>query len=689
MPTSLPGECDLDALLRWACAELRSRLESGAPGGAEALLEAHPSLASDPTRAAELVLTELLVRRERGEAIDPRAWAARFPALEGVLRHRLRSAGVLGESTTVGGTGAEAAPPSDEAITLAEAPRPGAPPGPDLGPIDRHELHEPLGEGAMGSVYRARDLVLGRAVALKMIRPELLSGPNGVTRFYREAQAAAQVRHPNVLPILRMGLFEGRHCFTMPLVEGGTLADRREAYQKDARAAVALMEKVARGVAALHQKGIVHRDLKPGNVLLDESGEPLVADFGLAKFAGSAEVTGQGLRVGTPAYMSPEQAAGENDRVTAASDVWSLGVMLYELLLGRRPFLGKGAAEVAQQVLGAPVPRPRSVKRDLPRDLEAVVLRCLEREPGRRYATAGALAEDLGRWLRGEAVEARPGGWRRWVWRKPRLRLALLAAALALLGAGVGASAFLIRSRGPRGPAPVPRPGSVRLLAAERAGPAPRIVLGSGTWSRAGEEVVRLESGRNGLALLELSSSPPGERYRFRVEVKDEGMLGSIGAYLAHQRQVAPNASEHWFTEVSFAERDEYLPSPTSQKKLAQVAVVLRRFVEPAGPKRSVLDHNRQVSEPHFFIPRRGAWREMVITVTPDAVTVFWDGKRAPIACVSRATLESSRDELAALLPLRNLSPPLLRPKVGGVGLFCEKGKALFKGAVLEPLPLE
>src|SRR5438093_1689538 len=181
------------------------------------------------------------------------------------------------------------------------------------------------------------------------------------------------------------------------------------------------MEKVARAVAFAHGKGILHRDLKPSNVLLEECGEPMVSDFGLAKFLdASVELTQAGQRMGTPAYMAPEQASGQTDRVGPVSDVWALGVILYELLAGRRPFTATERDELTKQILSTDPPSPRLLRPDLDEALQTVVLKCLAKEPRRRYASAAALADDLARWLRGEPISARPESWPRRAWRRAR-----------------------------------------------------------------------------------------------------------------------------------------------------------------------------------------------------------------------------------------------------------------------------
>ena len=364
--------------------------------------------------------------------------------------------------------------------------------------IGDYELLEELASGGMGVVYKARQLSLNRLVAVKMIRAGQFANEAEVARFRSEAEAAAQLDHPNIVPIFEVGQHEGQHFFSMKLVEGGSLAcvaaaresaaiqgsDRSAALCRDA---ATLLAKIARAIHYAHQRGILHRDLKPGNILLDELGQPHVTDFGLAaRVKADSLLTLSGAIVGTPAYMAPEQAAGARP-LTTAVDIYSLGAVLYEMLAGRPPFVGATVMETLQKVMSEePLPprlarRPRLGGRN-PRaeirnpkevrspnsepaeqtlnppafafgfhsdfgprisDLDIICLKCLAKEPERRYGSAEALAEDLERWLRHEPIHARPATLTeratKWVRRNPAAALGLAGVALAtgLGGAGV------------------------------------------------------------------------------------------------------------------------------------------------------------------------------------------------------------------------------------------------------------
>jgi WD40 repeat protein len=320
-----------------------------------------------------------------------------------------------------------------------------------------YELLEEIARGGMGVVFRARQLSLNRTVALKLILGGQLAAPAMVKRFLVEAEAAASLHHPNIASIHETGECEGHHFYSMELVEGAALHQRAAEYQLLAlktatnerkpaarqrqRAIARLMANVARAVDYAHQRGVLHRDLKPSNILIDGEGEPHLVDFGLAKLVNEerTQFTLSGAVLGTPNYMAPELASGGAAHATTAADIYSLGAILYELLAGKAPFQAPTAVEIWRRALEEEPENPASHNRHVDADLATIALRCLEKEPQRRYASARALAEDLERWRAGEPIAARPVGagakfWR-WCRRKPSLAgLALTAIALAFAG---------------------------------------------------------------------------------------------------------------------------------------------------------------------------------------------------------------------------------------------------------------
>src|SRR5262245_11509861 len=330
--------------------------------------------------------------------------------------------------TTPADLTASGAPPDPGATATAGGP--GVTDLPRARRIGDYELLDEIARGGMGVVYKARQLSLNRTVALKMILAGTYATPAAVARFRAEAEAAAGLDHPNVLPIYEVGEHAGHQFFSMKLVNGPSLSDWPT---ESPRMYVRRLVQIVRAVHYAHQRGILHRDLKPSNILLDADGTPYVTDFGLAKKVDADDSsTGTGAVVGTPAYMAPEQARGQKG-LTLAADVYGLGAVLHELLTGRPPFKGDTALDTLRQVTDREPDHPQRWNPPADRDLSVIALKCLEKDPARRYPSAAALADDLDRWQSGEPIEARPAGpverARKWARRNP------LAAALAGLGA--------------------------------------------------------------------------------------------------------------------------------------------------------------------------------------------------------------------------------------------------------------
>jgi TolB-like protein/tRNA A-37 threonylcarbamoyl transferase component Bud32/Flp pilus assembly protein TadD len=308
--------------------------------------------------------------------------------------------------------------------------------------IGNYQILEEIGRGGMGVIYRARQRHSRRIVALKRILSYHADSQETLARFRREAQAAASLDHPNILPIYEVSeCDDGLPFFSMKFAGGGSLLDAAPALRSEPRRAVALMAKVARAVQYAHGQGILHRDLKPGNILLDGRGEPLVSDFGLAKWLDTSSHLTRTLTIfGTPGYIAPEQVNGSAGKLGPTSDVYSLGAILFDFLTGRPPFLGEHALKVIQQASEKPAPKLRTLVPGLDRDLETICAKCLEREPGARYRSAGDLAEDLERWLEGRHIVARPVSppARAWRWTRRNPVVAGMAALLLVLGSTVG-----------------------------------------------------------------------------------------------------------------------------------------------------------------------------------------------------------------------------------------------------------
>ncbi len=336
-----------------------------------------------------------------------------------------------------------------------------------------YELIQEIARGGMGVVYAARQKSLNRIVALKRILHGTLADAEQVRRFRAEAEAAARLHHPNIVGIYEIGEQEGQQYFSMEYIEGSNLAELVREGPLSARRAAEFLKTIAAAVAYAHQQGVLHRDLKPSNVLVDEHDQPHVTDFGLAKLlTGDADLTLSGQVLGTPSYMSPEQAAGDRAALGPATDIYSLGALLYHLLTSRPPFVAATHAETLRQVGEAEPAAPRSLNASVPLDLETICLKCLAKEPPRRYATAQELAADLERFLRGEPIHARPvtrveRAWR-WCQCEPALAGAIGAVALLLIAVAVIASVAALRINTARGNETQERQRAERLAEAER-----------------------------------------------------------------------------------------------------------------------------------------------------------------------------------------------------------------------------
>ena len=306
--------------------------------------------------------------------------------------------------------------------------------------LGNYEILDEIGRGGMGVIYRARQRHSHRIVAVKrVLNYQAADSRDKIMRFRREADAAASLDHPNILPIYEVSESEdGLPFFSMKFAAGGSLREAGPSLRNQPRKCVQLMAKVARATEYAHGRGILHRDLKPGNILLDDRGEALVSDFGLAKAVeGNSDLTKSLTTFGTPGYLAPEQAEGVSAKLTPAADVYSLGAILFDLLTGRPPFVGENALAVIRQAAETPAPKLRSLARSYDRDLETICARCLERDPKARYQSAGALATDLERWLDGRPIVARPVSppARIWRWSRRNPKLVATGAAGLLIGA--------------------------------------------------------------------------------------------------------------------------------------------------------------------------------------------------------------------------------------------------------------
>jgi hypothetical protein len=393
-----PSNPSPDESLSGVIAAYLQAVDAGQTPDRNELLRRHPDLADD--------LRRFFADQERLDQLArPVREAAKIPTPEVTLDPELPSSAAPGEGVRVAYFG-------------------------------DYELRGEIARGGMGVVYNARQVSLDRAVALKMILAGAFASGDEVRRFHREAEAAANLDHPHIVSIYEVGEYQGHHYYAMKLIEGGGLNSVLPRFVEDPRAAARLLATVARAVHHAHQRGILHRDLKPGNILLDAACQPYVTDFGLARrIKSDGAATQTGAVVGTPEYMAPEQARAEKT-LTTAVDVYALGAILYALLTGRPPFRSDNVLETLRQVAEQEPAAPRSLNAKAPRDLEVICLKCLHKEPGKRYATAEALADDLENWLAKRPIKGRPVGrierLRLW-WRRNPVSATLGAAAVLML----------------------------------------------------------------------------------------------------------------------------------------------------------------------------------------------------------------------------------------------------------------
>jgi tetratricopeptide (TPR) repeat protein len=420
----------------------RRRWYLGEETPVEAYLDRYPELIDRPDDALDLIYQEIVLREEAGQLPRLDEYQRRFPQWATQLAAQFDVHRAIESSVPMTGVAGDWPPTADDEETL-----------PAGRTVAGCEVLGVLGRGGMGVVYRVRQPGLNRDIALKMIQAGADASSTATTRFHTEAEAVARLQHPNIVQVFQVAEHDGLPCLLLEYVPGGTLARELDGTPWPVRRAVETAEMLARAMDYAHARGVVHRDLKPGNVLLAADGTPKVADFGLAKLVqgGGEAITRTGDVLGTATYMAPEQAGGPGP-VGPTADVYALGVILYEMFTGRPPFRAETPQETLRQVVTAePVP-PSRLRPGLSRDPETICLKCLEKRPTRRYASAGALSDDLRRFLDGRPIQARRvgpvGRLARWAGRRPAV--AGLTAALAMLtvAAAIG---LVLSARNDRG----------------------------------------------------------------------------------------------------------------------------------------------------------------------------------------------------------------------------------------------
>lgn len=430
--------------------DLEQRLGKGEPARAEQYLEQFPELMQG-SGPVDLLVAEYCLRKAADAGLSQEEYLLRFPQFGSDFLRRLATIDVsFGENSEDLKDSMAHEMPSEQDSPVETAGKVWPDSNCSLGD---YELLEEIARGAMGVVYRARQISLNRSVAVKMIVGGNLASSAEVQRFRAEAAASATLDHPYIVPIYEIGESRGQHYFSMKLIEGGSLAKLLAGGQwsvtdkENQRRAARLLAAVALAVQHAHERGVLHRDLKPANILLDLDGHPHVTDFGLAKrIEDDSDLTQSGAILGTPCYMAPEQASGRKGAVTTLSDVYSLGAILYELLTGRQPFKGDSPLETLAQVREQEVHPPSKHNPRVDRRLEAICLKCLHKDPRRRYGTSGALADDLRHWLEGEPIQAKPPSmallW--WIWLRRNFRAAMWTVIIGLICGGLGVGLVIL-----------------------------------------------------------------------------------------------------------------------------------------------------------------------------------------------------------------------------------------------------
>jgi serine/threonine-protein kinase len=584
--------------------------------------------------------------------------------------------------------------PLASATTLADRPRKTEPAG-GL-EIPGYDILEVLGAGGMGVVYLAFDRSLKRQVALKMIRGGK-AGASELARFRAEAEAVARLQHPNIVQVFEIDEHDGQPYCALEYVPGGTLAAHLARTAQPPRWAAEMTRTLALAVEAAHQASIVHRDLKPANVLLTRDGKPKVTDFGLVKYLDDASgFRSEGI-MGTPNYMAPEQAAGEKE-VGPATDVYALGAILYEMLTGSPPFKGATAQETLALVCTQdPVP-VRQLQPKVPPDLEAIVHKCLHKDPGKRYASAQELADRLQLFLAGEPIPERPRNWlnkvARFVWKRP-----LLSSAVGLLAVAVVTALLLWHYLDPE----LPRKevnwtlasGKPYTFKGSEALPGPfRRVYGDPVTPTAGAGGTDFFIHSDGIVLFELTDALPCDSYELFVDVRHDAASGEsqVGIYFGF-RQIPPPAGgfrQGGFYTLTFADLGIFPDRFPDGTVRGWVSLQVRLFEDKPNPSTPQSPKIASIpSRPALPLVGSGPWRRLHLIVSKTTVKAGWEpaeGRIEPLLPISGEQLDQRLQDLGIPLQKFREVPTDYRPRAG-LGLYVARGKASFRNLTVKPIP--
>jgi serine/threonine-protein kinase len=568
-----------------------------------------------------------------------------------------------------------------------------------------YELREELGRGGMGVVFRAVQAVARREVAVKVLLGGAVGDAVHRGRFAAEVSALAQLRHANIVTVFEVGEVAGSAFFSMEYAPNGTLAGRLKQGPLPFLEAAVLVGKLAEATEAAHRLGVLHRDIKPGNVLIGADGEPKLSDFGLAKWLNQDEgLTATGAGLGTPSYMPPEQARGAKE-VGPAADVYALGATLYACLTGRPPFQGPDSYAIIQRVLTVEPAAPRTIRPDAPAELEAICLKCLDKDPAKRYRAAKELADDLARWRNGESTVARPLTRRRRAWRRVKRNWKPLAAAVGLLA---GVAIVVAALRRPDKP-PEPDPPVAQIEAALKrgekvtlidSGGRPRYqrwVIGTGDMGDPEpNQPLMVQCAQSGM--LELTPDSYNDRFRLTAEFQQEASLSpesSAGIYFSHKvGRVGPAGSVDRVLVLQF--HDDMI----NNKPIFRVGdpVELLDYLVPRTEDVPMAFRGGSLGTYLVQETKKGRvrpWRKVVVEVAPDMIQAYWrnpDGSMQPLRAGGIRAEILRNNEAGNHIPFLKERYPGIEyagleysPR-GGVGLYLRDARVYFKGVVLEPL---
>jgi hypothetical protein len=570
--------------------------------------------------------------------------------------------------------------------------------------VDGYVVIKTIARTKMSVVYQARQPGTGQMVALKLIQHGILIDQESIDRFQREIKALGQLQpHKNIVPIYHVGKHRNELYYVMPFLAGGNLAKQVARFQADRRKAVALVEKIARAVHQLHtnQPKILHRDIKPGNILLGADDEPLLADFGLIKMLdGNHALTHTHSRPGTPLYMAPEQTGLVPTAVNERSDIWALGVVLYELLTGARPFAKADEEDTSKllwRIVNEAPPSPCVLQPDLDRALEPVVAKCLAKAPAERFGSAEELANELGRWLRGEALQTKPVS----PMRRFAYRFRWVAAGVALIAVAAMIAAVVRDRNSPEAMLEAlnnefKQTGKIDLVPE----------MGRPRWQRLAMEADVDTSGRNGgyweiqapdLGLIELLPEAPPGAYRVHAEIAQPPVnpkIGHVGIFVVHQAYSTDPKVRHSWCNLTFNDAVEQLPNPKAGQLPGNTAQLQSRVFADTGVF-APIDHQDGWVKPVRFKPALVGvrWRTLEIDVYPDCMVGRFDGEemaplnRALIVRVTQKNLaDAQQSHPARYVPLGDLSDLELSPR-GSLGLVVKTSPLLVKNFTLTRIP--